>query len=63
MLGTDLADNYQKTYREFFGKEPPPIRRMDSGGYRIRFSDGGKSYSNRELRCVIAMMEALKTND
>lgn len=60
LTNDQIKANYEEAYRAFFGKEPPPVRMTSDGGFRVRFADGGKSYSKRELRAVTGMMIDLK---
>jgi len=52
--------NYQQAYAEFFGTKAPPVRKLESGGFDIRFSDRSKRYSKTDLCAVTAMMLAMK---
>lgn len=51
---------YQRNYRAFFGCEPPPVRKLESGSFSVRFQNGSKRYSKSSLAAVSAMMRELK---
>ena len=63
MTASTLIDDYQNAYRAFFGIEPPPVRKLESGGFSIRFSEGSKRYRKTELAAVTAMMVDLKDEE
>lgn len=52
--------NYRSAYKAFFGCEAPPVRKLESGGFSVRFDDGSKRYSATNLIAVTGMMIELK---
>jgi len=60
MTASALIDAYQNAYRAFFAEEPPPVRKLESGSFSIRFPDGSKRYRKTELVAVTAMMRDMK---
>jgi hypothetical protein len=60
LTNEQIQAHYEEAYRAFFGKEPPPVRQTGNGGFRVRFAEGGKSYTKRELRAITGMMLDLK---
>lgn len=52
--------DFQEAYEAFWGIERPPVRKVESGGFDVRYRDGSRRYTKRHLVAVTGMMLSLK---
>lgn len=58
---SDLIRNYQESYEAFFGCEPPSVRKLSSGGYSLKMSNGDRlKWSRIELRMMTGFYLEMK---
>ena len=51
---------FQEAYEAFWGTDYPPVRKVESGGFDVRYRDGSRRYTKAALVAVTGMMVSLK---
>lgn len=58
---SDDVTSYQTAYRDFFGCEPPAVRKLSSGGYSLKMGNGDRlKWSRIELRMMTGFYRDMK---
>ena len=62
MTASTLIDDHQNAYRDFWGEEPPAVRKRKGGIFEVQYRDGPQLHAKDDFMTLTALMKALKGN-